>query len=92
MLCVGFKDFFKPNAIRSIVINRCFVLFVQPALLEALHMAVLQGKGSEVSKVLQGPLNYLDQSLSKGNMPYLTGVQYQNLLFSCCILYFPVPI
>ncbi|XP_018534426.1 LOW QUALITY PROTEIN: methionine--tRNA ligase, cytoplasmic [Lates calcarifer] len=46
---------------------------LQPALLEALHMAVLQGKGSEVSKVLQGPLNYLDQSLSKGNMPYLTG-------------------
>ncbi|XP_051270251.1 methionine--tRNA ligase, cytoplasmic isoform X1 [Dicentrarchus labrax] len=46
---------------------------LQPALLQALHMAVLQGKGSEVSKVLQGPLNYLDQSLSKGNTPYLTG-------------------
>ncbi|KAG7244818.1 hypothetical protein INR49_029837 [Caranx melampygus] len=46
---------------------------LQPALLLALHMAVLQGKGSEVSKVLQGPLNYLDQSLSKRNMPYLTG-------------------
>ncbi|XP_076596184.1 methionine--tRNA ligase, cytoplasmic isoform X2 [Chaetodon auriga] len=46
---------------------------LQPALLQALHMAVLQGKGSEVSTVLQGPLNYLDQSLSKGNTPYLTG-------------------
>ncbi|XP_010730412.2 methionine--tRNA ligase, cytoplasmic isoform X1 [Larimichthys crocea] len=46
---------------------------LQPALLQALHMAVLQGKGSEVSKVLQGPLNYLDQSLSKKNTPYLTG-------------------
>ncbi|XP_040015475.1 methionine--tRNA ligase, cytoplasmic isoform X1 [Xiphias gladius] len=46
---------------------------LQHALLQALHMAVLQGKGSEVSKVLQGPLNYLDQSLSKGNTPYLTG-------------------
>ncbi|XP_074498772.1 methionine--tRNA ligase, cytoplasmic isoform X2 [Sebastes fasciatus] len=46
---------------------------LQPALLQALHMAVLQGKGSEVSKVLQGPLNYLEQSLSKGNTPYLTG-------------------
>ncbi|XP_067442961.1 methionine--tRNA ligase, cytoplasmic isoform X1 [Thunnus thynnus] len=45
----------------------------QPALLQALHMAVLQGKGSEVPKVLQGPLNYLDQSLSKGTTPYLTG-------------------
>ncbi|KAM3620931.1 uncharacterized protein V6R79_003820 [Siganus canaliculatus] len=46
---------------------------LQPALLQALHMAVLQGKGAEVSGVLQGPLNYLDQSLSKGNTPYLTG-------------------
>ncbi|KAK2861889.1 hypothetical protein Q5P01_001422 [Channa striata] len=46
---------------------------LQPALLQALHMAVLQGKGSEVYKVLQGPLNFLDQSLSKGNTPYLTG-------------------
>ncbi|XP_036955606.1 methionine--tRNA ligase, cytoplasmic [Acanthopagrus latus] len=46
---------------------------LQPALLEALHITVVQGKGSEVPKVLQGPLNYLDQSLSKGNTPYLTG-------------------
>ncbi|XP_047438327.1 methionine--tRNA ligase, cytoplasmic isoform X1 [Mugil cephalus] len=46
---------------------------LQPALLQALHMAVLQGKGSEVSKVLQGPLNVLDQSLSKGSVLYLTG-------------------
>lgn len=46
---------------------------LQPALLQVLHMAVLQGKGSEASKVIQGPLNYLDQSLNKGKMPYLTG-------------------
>uniref|UniRef100_G3NT96 Methionine--tRNA ligase, cytoplasmic n=1 Tax=Gasterosteus aculeatus aculeatus TaxID=481459 RepID=G3NT96_GASAC len=46
---------------------------LQPALLQSLHMAVLQGKGSEVSKVLQGSLNYMEQSLSKGNTPYLTG-------------------
>ncbi|XP_038553437.1 methionine--tRNA ligase, cytoplasmic isoform X2 [Micropterus salmoides] len=46
---------------------------LQPALLQALHMAVLQGKGSEVSKVLQGPLNHLEQSLSKGKTQCLTG-------------------
>ncbi|XP_028261747.1 methionine--tRNA ligase, cytoplasmic isoform X2 [Parambassis ranga] len=46
---------------------------LQPALLQALYMAVLQGKGAEVSTVLQGPLNVLDQSLSKGTVPYLTG-------------------
>lgn len=41
-------------------------------------MAVLQGKGSEVSTVLQGPLDYMEQSLSEGNTPYLTGVQHQH--------------
>ncbi|XP_008318853.1 methionine--tRNA ligase, cytoplasmic isoform X2 [Cynoglossus semilaevis] len=46
---------------------------LQPALFQALYMAVVQGKGSEVSKVLQAPLNYLDQGLTKGNLPYLTG-------------------
>uniref|UniRef100_A0A8C5I1E9 Methionine--tRNA ligase, cytoplasmic n=2 Tax=Gouania willdenowi TaxID=441366 RepID=A0A8C5I1E9_GOUWI len=51
---------------------------LQPALQLALHMAVLQGKGSEVSKVLQGHLNVLEQSLSKDNMPFLTGVLYYN--------------
>ncbi|XP_056129754.1 methionine--tRNA ligase, cytoplasmic [Lampris incognitus] len=45
---------------------------LQPALLRALHMAVLQGKGAEASKFLQRPLNYLDQSLSKKTTPYLT--------------------
>ncbi|KAM3878115.1 methionine--tRNA ligase, cytoplasmic [Diretmus argenteus] len=45
---------------------------LQPALLQAVHMAVLQGKGAEVSQVLQGTLNYLDQSLSKRTTPYLT--------------------
>uniref|UniRef100_A0AAQ4R1V0 Methionine--tRNA ligase, cytoplasmic n=1 Tax=Gasterosteus aculeatus aculeatus TaxID=481459 RepID=A0AAQ4R1V0_GASAC len=76
---------FSPNAIcRSscffgllldlMSFNFCSFFFVQPALLQSLHMAVLQGKGSEVSKVLQGSLNYMEQSLSKGNTPYLTGV------------------
>lgn len=51
-----------------------YILFSQPALLQALHMAVVLEKGSEVPKVLQGPLNYLDQSLSKQNTAYLTGV------------------
>ncbi|XP_057703251.1 methionine--tRNA ligase, cytoplasmic isoform X2 [Corythoichthys intestinalis] len=46
---------------------------LQPALLQALHMAVLQGKESEATKVLTGPLTYLDQSLSKATTPYLTG-------------------
>ncbi|CAJ1050404.1 methionine--tRNA ligase%2C cytoplasmic isoform X1 [Xyrichtys novacula] len=46
---------------------------LQPVLLQALHTAVLQGKGSEVSQVLKGSLNHLEQSLSKGNTPYLTG-------------------
>ncbi|XP_071400643.1 methionine--tRNA ligase, cytoplasmic isoform X2 [Centroberyx affinis] len=45
---------------------------LQPALLQALHIAVLQGKGAEASKALKGPLNYLDQSLSKTTTPYLT--------------------
>ncbi|KAK0148214.1 Methionine--tRNA ligase, cytoplasmic [Merluccius polli] len=45
---------------------------LQPALLQALHMAVLQGKATEASKSLQGPLSYLDQCLSKGATPYLT--------------------
>ncbi|XP_013859609.1 methionine--tRNA ligase, cytoplasmic isoform X2 [Austrofundulus limnaeus] len=49
------------------------ITVLQPALLQTLHMAVLQGKGSEVSRVLQSPLNVLDQSLSKGTMPFLTG-------------------
>ncbi|KAM8868759.1 methionine--tRNA ligase, cytoplasmic isoform 1-T1 [Synchiropus picturatus] len=46
---------------------------LQPALQQALHMAVLQGKGSEVPKVLEKPLNYLDQSLKKGNTAFLHG-------------------
>uniref|UniRef100_A0A8C6PH11 Methionine--tRNA ligase, cytoplasmic n=1 Tax=Nothobranchius furzeri TaxID=105023 RepID=A0A8C6PH11_NOTFU len=55
-----------------------------PVLHQALHMAVVQGKGSEVSRVLQSPLNFLDQSLSKGSMPHLTGYKgqiYRNLKF-----------
>ncbi|XP_061688389.1 methionine--tRNA ligase, cytoplasmic isoform X2 [Syngnathoides biaculeatus] len=46
---------------------------LQPALLQALHMAVLRGKESEVPKVLAGPLSYLDQSLTKATTSYLTG-------------------
>ncbi|XP_055016361.1 methionine--tRNA ligase, cytoplasmic isoform X2 [Boleophthalmus pectinirostris] len=46
---------------------------LQPALVQALHLAVLQGKGSEVPKIIQGSLNYLDQNLSKGKTTYLTG-------------------
>ncbi|CAL1608781.1 unnamed protein product [Knipowitschia caucasica] len=46
---------------------------LQPALVQALHAAVLQGRGSEVPKIIQGPLNYLDQNLSKGKTTYLTG-------------------
>uniref|UniRef100_A0A8C6PFL4 Methionine--tRNA ligase, cytoplasmic n=1 Tax=Nothobranchius furzeri TaxID=105023 RepID=A0A8C6PFL4_NOTFU len=43
-------------------------IVLQPVLHQALHMAVVQGKGSEVSRVLQSPLNFLDQSLSKGSI------------------------
>lgn len=46
---------------------------LQPALLQGLHLAVLQGKGSEVFNLLQGHLNVLEQSLSKGGTPYITG-------------------
>ncbi|XP_054641000.1 methionine--tRNA ligase, cytoplasmic isoform X2 [Dunckerocampus dactyliophorus] len=46
---------------------------LQPALLQALHMAVLQGKASDVPKVLTVPLSYLDQNLNKAATPYLTG-------------------
>uniref|UniRef100_A0A672ZNM7 Methionine--tRNA ligase, cytoplasmic n=1 Tax=Sphaeramia orbicularis TaxID=375764 RepID=A0A672ZNM7_9TELE len=75
------QHLFSSNAIcrLSTLIIHCFC---QPALLQALHMTVLQGKGSEVSKVIQGPLNYLVQSLSKINTPYLTGVKSQHL-FLC---------
>uniref|UniRef100_A0A8D3CW17 Methionine--tRNA ligase, cytoplasmic n=1 Tax=Scophthalmus maximus TaxID=52904 RepID=A0A8D3CW17_SCOMX len=58
---------------------------LQPALLQALHMAVLQGKASNLPKFLQGPLNYLDQGLSKRDTTYLTGVRYQSSIthFPC---------
>ncbi|KAG7523540.1 methionine-tRNA ligase, cytoplasmic isoform X1 [Solea senegalensis] len=46
---------------------------LQPALLQALHMAVVQGKSSDVFNILQASLNYLDQGLSKQSLPYLTG-------------------
>lgn len=45
-------------------------------------MAVVLEKESEVSKVLQGPLNYLEQNLSKQNTAYLSGVQRQRLYYS----------
>ncbi|XP_068171817.1 methionine--tRNA ligase, cytoplasmic isoform X2 [Antennarius striatus] len=46
---------------------------LQPALLQAFHTALLQTKEVDVFTPLQGPLNYLDQSLRKGTTPYLTG-------------------
>lgn len=46
---------------------------LQPVLLKTLHLAVLQGKASDVSKIIQGPLNCLEQTLSKGKTTYLTG-------------------
>ncbi|XP_061582704.1 methionine--tRNA ligase, cytoplasmic isoform X2 [Cololabis saira] len=45
---------------------------LQPALLQAPQKPV-QGKPSGVSQVLPGLLNVMDQSLSKGGMPYLSG-------------------
>ncbi|XP_064858124.1 methionine--tRNA ligase, cytoplasmic [Oncorhynchus nerka] len=45
---------------------------LQPAVMQALHMVVLQGKGAETPRVLQGPLSYLDQSLSQRTTPFLT--------------------
>ncbi|XP_064820580.1 methionine--tRNA ligase, cytoplasmic-like [Oncorhynchus masou masou] len=45
---------------------------LQPAVMQALHMVVLQGKGAETIRVLQGPLSYLDQSLSKRTTLFLT--------------------
>uniref|UniRef100_A0A4W5KHA7 Methionine--tRNA ligase, cytoplasmic n=1 Tax=Hucho hucho TaxID=62062 RepID=A0A4W5KHA7_9TELE len=45
---------------------------LQPALMQALHMVVLQGKGAETTRLLQGPLSYLDQSLSKRTTLFLT--------------------
>ncbi|KAM6977853.1 methionine--tRNA ligase, cytoplasmic [Aplochiton taeniatus] len=45
---------------------------LQPAVQQALHLGVLQSKGAEASKALQGPLNYLEQSLRKKTTPYLS--------------------
>uniref|UniRef100_A0A672ZNZ4 Methionine--tRNA ligase, cytoplasmic n=1 Tax=Sphaeramia orbicularis TaxID=375764 RepID=A0A672ZNZ4_9TELE len=86
------QHLFSSNAIcrsKSLSLSTLIIhCFCQPALLQALHMTVLQGKGSEVSKVIQGPLNYLVQSLSKINTPYLTGVKSQHL-FLCYLSKFP---
>lgn len=72
----------------------CFtVLSVQPTLLQALHLAVLQGKGSEVPQLLQVPLGYLEQGLSRGKTPYLTGVCRSHVpsgfSASCLTLFLP---
>uniref|UniRef100_A0AAZ3RAM6 Methionine--tRNA ligase, cytoplasmic n=1 Tax=Oncorhynchus tshawytscha TaxID=74940 RepID=A0AAZ3RAM6_ONCTS len=45
---------------------------LQPAVMQALHMVVLQGKGADTPRVLRGPLSYLDQSLSQRTTPFLT--------------------
>ncbi|XP_036427075.1 methionine--tRNA ligase, cytoplasmic isoform X2 [Colossoma macropomum] len=45
---------------------------LQPAVLQALHMLVLQGKSGEAGTVLKGPLGWLEQYLSKRTTPFLT--------------------
>ncbi|XP_030632101.1 methionine--tRNA ligase, cytoplasmic [Chanos chanos] len=45
---------------------------LQPAVMQALHMMVLHGKAAHASQALEGPLGYLEQSLSKRNMLFLT--------------------
>ncbi|KAK7898962.1 hypothetical protein WMY93_019815 [Mugilogobius chulae] len=61
------QHLFSPNAI-------CRYIHKSSACtLPGSSYSVLQGKSSEVSKILQGPLNYLDQNLSKGKTTYLTG-------------------
>lgn len=45
---------------------------LQPAIMRALHMAAVQGKTTESAKLLEAPLNFLDQSLSKRTAAFLT--------------------
>uniref|UniRef100_A0A673GYV8 Methionine--tRNA ligase, cytoplasmic n=1 Tax=Sinocyclocheilus rhinocerous TaxID=307959 RepID=A0A673GYV8_9TELE len=45
---------------------------LQPAVLQSLHMVALQGKHVEAAAVMKEPLNWLEQSLSKNNTPFLT--------------------
>ncbi|XP_051562038.1 methionine--tRNA ligase, cytoplasmic-like isoform X1 [Myxocyprinus asiaticus] len=45
---------------------------LQPAVSQALHMVALQGKSAEAAAVMKGPLNYLEQCLSKRSTPFLT--------------------
>ncbi|KAI1899967.1 hypothetical protein AGOR_G00067380 [Albula goreensis] len=45
---------------------------LQPALAQALHLSVLQGKAPEAARALQGPLSFLEQSLSKKGTQFLT--------------------
>uniref|UniRef100_A0A671PFW5 Methionine--tRNA ligase, cytoplasmic n=1 Tax=Sinocyclocheilus anshuiensis TaxID=1608454 RepID=A0A671PFW5_9TELE len=47
---------------------------LQPAVLQSLHMVALQGKHVEAAAVMKEPLNWLEQSLSKKNTPFLTAV------------------
>ncbi|XP_026121704.1 methionine--tRNA ligase, cytoplasmic isoform X1 [Carassius auratus] len=45
---------------------------LQPAVLQSLHMVALQGKHVEAAAVMKEPLNWLEQSLSRKNTPFLT--------------------
>ncbi|KAK3556861.1 hypothetical protein QTP70_022365 [Hemibagrus guttatus] len=45
---------------------------LQPVLLQALHVAVLQGKRSEAGTLLKNPLSWLEQCLSGKPRPFLT--------------------
>ncbi|XP_051985562.1 methionine--tRNA ligase, cytoplasmic isoform X2 [Xyrauchen texanus] len=45
---------------------------LQPAVSQALHMVALQGKSAEAAAVMKGPLNYMEQCLSKRSTPFLT--------------------
>ncbi|KAG9340630.1 hypothetical protein JZ751_021186 [Albula glossodonta] len=47
---------------------------LQPALAQALHLSVLQGKAPEAARALQGPLSFLEQSLSKKGTQFLSAV------------------
>ncbi|XP_048878717.1 methionine--tRNA ligase, cytoplasmic isoform X1 [Brienomyrus brachyistius] len=45
---------------------------LQPALMQALHLSVLQAKRTEAAGALEGPLRFLEQSLSKKPTTFLT--------------------
>uniref|UniRef100_A0A6Q2ZDR8 Methionine--tRNA ligase, cytoplasmic n=1 Tax=Esox lucius TaxID=8010 RepID=A0A6Q2ZDR8_ESOLU len=86
---------FSANSIcRSVVFCSTFHVILScvnlqsPAVAQALHLAVLQGKGSEASSALQGQLSYLEQSLCKKTTPFLTAVcGKRNILVTSALPY-----